>query len=378
MLYYISTADLLGKRAHAIQQMQMCQAFVQAGEQVCFVHPVGSGDATADWSNLSTYYGLTERFDVHSIPTYDDYLPERTGIVAAASAISRWLYKQAKSGGLDSDDTIYARNYYATFGFLQLRRLLPESQRPKVIVEYHQDLSARFKQRFFERVDGVVAITRALKQFLIQTHGVSPSDCLVAPDGVNMSPYETNSKEEARNEVGIPMEEDVVMYTGNLYPANGVSLLVDVADQLDAEVYVVGGMEEDIRRIKSHSSESNVTFTGFIKPPDIPSYQLAADVLVSTYTWNVRPRCSPLKLFEYMAAGRPIVSSDIPVFREVLVDGSNSLLFEPEDGDALVDAVNRILQNTEVGERLGRQARAEAEKYSWENRAERIVSFLSD
>jgi glycosyltransferase involved in cell wall biosynthesis len=85
---------------------------------------------------------------------------------------------------------------------------------------------------------------------------------------------------------------------------------------------------------------------------------------------------SPLKLFDYMAAGVAIVASDLPALREVLRHGENALLARPDDPDAFAEAVRRLLTDRELASRLGRQARADVHRYSWEARADALLGFL--
>jgi len=85
---------------------------------------------------------------------------------------------------------------------------------------------------------------------------------------------------------------------------------------------------------------------------------------------------SPLKLFDYMAAGAPIVASDLPALREVLQDNVNALLARPGDPDAFAEAVRRLLADPALASRLGAQARVDVLRYCWEARAEALLDFL--
>ena len=85
---------------------------------------------------------------------------------------------------------------------------------------------------------------------------------------------------------------------------------------------------------------------------------------------------SPLKLFDYMAAGAPIVASDLPTVREVLSDGDNALLVPPEDPAALATAIRRLLVNGGLADRLRRTAFEQVRAYTWDARAARIIEAL--
>jgi glycosyltransferase involved in cell wall biosynthesis len=85
---------------------------------------------------------------------------------------------------------------------------------------------------------------------------------------------------------------------------------------------------------------------------------------------------SPLKLFDYMAAGVPIVASDLPSLREVLRDGENALLVPPEDPAAVAKAIDRILGDPALARRLAARAREDASAYTWDERAAQLLEFL--
>ena len=87
---------------------------------------------------------------------------------------------------------------------------------------------------------------------------------------------------------------------------------------------------------------------------------------------------SPLKLFDYMAAGVPIVASDLPSLREVLRDGENALLANAGDADAFAAAVRRLLADRSLADRLGRQARIDVQQYSWDARARTLLTIFGD
>jgi glycosyltransferase involved in cell wall biosynthesis len=99
-------------------------------------------------------------------------------------------------------------------------------------------------------------------------------------------------------------------------------------------------------------------------------------VLPNTATHISARYTSPLKLFEYMAAGRPIVASDLPALREVLTDGENALLVEPGNAAQLADAIGRLLHDPELAQRLAAAAWRDVQAYSWDRRAERLEVAL--
>ena len=124
----------------------------------------------------------------------------------------------------------------------------------------------------------------------------------------------------------------------------------------------------------------NVTLTGFVPPARVPEYLAAADILVMPTTPDLAYAAftSPLKLFEYMASGRPVVASDIPVIREVLEPGVNALLYPPRDADALATAALRLVHEPGLSAVLAEQAWADVQQYGWQRRAQRILDRITE
>nr|MBA3296000.1 glycosyltransferase family 4 protein [Acidobacteriota bacterium] len=197
---------------------------------------------------------------------------------------------------------------------------------------------------------------------------------VVIPDGMRMPAAVTAAPSNR-----------VVAYAGHLYAWKGVDVLLRAVAHLPGtRALVVGGHEEeaDIGRLRALASalgiNERVTFTGHVEPSRVAALLAEAAVLVLPNPASaISTRfTSPLKLFEYMAAGRAIVASDLPAIREVLRNNENALLVEPGNVDALADGIRRVLNDGALAERLARAAFADAPQYSWGRRAERLEELL--
>ncbi len=384
----VTNARLPAEKAQGIQVMKMAEAFARQGVDVILTHPRRAqtrrmGEVHDIWA----YYGIEKSFQIKTLPSLDPVWPRalfrrpRTRLrlyvqaISYAFAVCVWLLFR-RSG---QRELIYSRDRYSLMLLTVLRRLIPTP----IFFEAHGASSglARLRRRFL----GLVVITPSLRD-LYAAAGVRPERILVAADGVDLGRSdEPIERAEARQRLGIPLDRKVVCYTGQLFAWKGVTTLVRSARHLDPDtlLLIVGGMEHHVERTKRLTEVeglANVRFEGFVAPTRVREYLAAADILVlpnsaskpisASYT-------SPLKLFEYMAARRPIVASDLPSLRAVLTPGRNAVLVAPDDPMALATGVKSVLDDATLASRLADQAFRDVRQYTWDERARRILEFVA-
>ncbi len=249
------------------------------------------------------------------------------------------------------------------------------------IARSRKDLSAKLKRlaeceaEVYAKADGLIVLTERLAD-MMRTRFQTSGRILVAPDGVDLR-------------AALPVELDAshgpVTYLGSFHHWKGVEFLIRAAaadEQL--RLCLVGGVPEPRAQLTRLATElkvlDRVQFVGPVAPPQRWRYlaQASACVLPLTRSAFGTSFTSPLKLFEYMAAARPIVASDLPAIREVLRDGKNALLVPPEDPKALAAALRRLREDQDLARRLAVQAASEVRSYTWDARGQRIVEFLHD
>ncbi|MCI0556614.1 MAG: glycosyltransferase [Anaerolineae bacterium] len=240
----------------------------------------------------------------------------------------------------------------------------------------------------------LVCITRALVNILEHDYNMrfQSDEVVIAPNGVDLERFASlPDPPTARRQIGI-REAPTVMCTGHLYAGRGADLFLSLAQSIPHAHFVwVGGRSEDIASWKQRAEDqniSNITFTGFIPNNDLPLYQAAADILLMPYRRSIMGSsgtadsasvASPMKMFEYMAAGRAIISADLPVIREVLNE-RNAVFCEPAGvgnleliiGNWRIE-IETLLEDKARRIELGKQARRDVEKFSWLAREEQVL-----
>ena len=227
----------------------------------------------------------------------------------------------------------------------------------------------------------IITISQTLADDLVGVYGAPRPSCdiVVAHDGALAGPRPGQATEHDG-----PLR---VGYFGHLYPGKGMETIAALAPLLpDLRFEVYGGTEDDLTRWRAAcASSDNLTLHGYIPHLEVAERMGECDILLAPYATQVSHFgrgdigrwMSPLKLFEYMAAERPIVTADLPVLREVVRDGETALLCPPGDVLAYVDALKRLSADPTLRARLGSAGRdlLEAE-YTWEKRARRVLKGI--
>ncbi|MEA5388442.1 glycosyltransferase family 4 protein [Haloarculaceae archaeon H-GB2-1] len=217
--------------------------------------------------------------------------------------------------------------------------------------------------------------------------GVAPEKVTVEPDAVDLEAYEPHlSKTAARNRLELDPLGTYVVYTGSLIAGKGVRTLLKACRDLPVEVLLVGGRDDEQAELVQFCDRQgieNVRFAGRVPPTSVAVYQQAADVLALPPRADVTNHrhnpdiTSPLKMFEYMAAERPIVATDLPGIRDVLTHEETALLVAPGDAEMLEQAIEHLLSNSELAASLASHARDAVASYTWDRRCERILSVVT-
>jgi glycosyltransferase involved in cell wall biosynthesis len=378
----IAPTFLPSRRANTFQVMKMAQALTELEHDVIvFVPKLETDQIQPSWGELSQHYGLRRQFNIEWLVKYSSLRGYDYGLTAV---------KHAQQWG---SDLIYTRlPQAAAFASMLGMACIYE------IHDYPHRRTGSWLLRFFLRGKGaraLVVITEALlkevaSNFDMVQCGSSGKSVpvTIAPDGVDLFRYQNfSTPEQARETLSYPGLRSSIFtagYTGHLYPGRGSDLILKIAEHLPDMVFLIaGGEKNDLDRVqeKIHSAKlDNIILTGFIPNAKLPIYQAACDVLLMPYQSHVSASSggdiakylSPMKLFEYMASGRAILSSDLPVLREIL-NTKNSMLLPPENVLSWVHAIKYLRNNTKERIELGEVALQDVRKYSWQSRASKIL-----
>ncbi len=266
--------------------------------------------------------------------------------------------------------------------FFETHELFAQSYReehPRMNLRKHHKLAALAQREEFvyRNARGLIALTPLLIEDIRKAYGVE-TPAVVAPDGVDLR--------QAQAAVSFPPHSvPWLLYLGNLHPWKGVDTLIRAMPHVrqPAELHIVGGNDARIKELRALANELDVArrvvFHGAVEPGRRFEWIHKADIclLPLTDTGLGGRYTSPLKLFEYMAVGKPIVVSDLPSMREVLSLEENALLVPSGSPEAFARAIDRLLADPALRVRLGQAARERVQDFTWQRRAETIHRFIA-
>jgi glycosyltransferase involved in cell wall biosynthesis len=233
--------------------------------------------------------------------------------------------------------------------------------------------------RVWRRAAAFVATTRGILDSFTAAHGAR-AHTRVIPNGTDVP----GDRAFPGLAAGTPPR---VVYAGQLYPWKGVDVLVRAcADVPTARLVILGGLagEADAERIRALVAECGLAerteMPGTVAPARVTDELRRAAVVVAPFlrTAMSERHTSPLKAFEAMAAGRPLVATDLPASREFLRHEENALLVPPGDAAALAAALRRVLGEPALAERVARGAWDDAPRYAWSARAEALGALFDE
>ncbi len=368
-LIYLANSRIPTEKAHGIQIMKTCEAFADQGAEVVLLTPRRFNSVKDD---PFVYYGVKRNFTIKKLPTLD--------LIFADKLLGRFPFWLATTTFL-----LAAKIYLAGKEYDALYSR--EQRAGRFFRNYHLEihrLPAKIKsghKKIWRQAKTLVTINNYLKEKLID-EGVKADKILVAPDGVDLAKFDIAlTKQEARARLELPEDKKIVLYAGHLYAWKGADILAQAARELGQDILTVfvGGLEEDVKKFQEkYGDEENILILGKKPHSQIPLYLKAADVLVlpnSAQEEISKFYTSPMKLFEYMAADRPIVASDLPSIREILNE-ENAVLVVADKSAELAETIKIALRNETAMVEVANQALEDIKKYDWAKRARKIIDFL--
>ena len=217
----------------------------------------------------------------------------------------------------------------------------------------------------------VIFITKSLQKHFKNVNFKS----IVLPDGAEIKNFKKKKlKSKIKN----------IMYVGSFFTGRGIELILKIASILKNKNFLLYGKRENDFINYKYNNLKNVKIFNLIKYNKVPSKLVNADLLLMPYALknisidtkkvDTSKFASPIKMFEYLASGKPIISSNLPVLKEILINKSNCLIAKNNSAEEWVKNINFLDRNTLLKKKIAKNGLVTAAKYSWFQRANAVVN----
>lgn len=363
---YIAKANIPSTSANSVHVMKISEAFAGICSDFSLILPKPKG-GKADINRSFLIYGVTP-FKVDTVSVASKGFGNRYGFAIKS------IWKTGKTKNVITRDPIVA--------------ILAVMLHKHTVLDLHGDLAhlcgrayrmIRWKWFRDNRNLHLVMITKGLADYYHKKYNVPLEKMTILPDG-----YTAGNFAGVENASILNTEMLNIGYCGGFLKGKGLGLIGQLAKKDSRNQYnLYGGLREDAEEETGESFPDNVFFGGYVPNARVPEILNEQDILLLP---NQRQQVcknedigmvtSPLKMFEYMASGKVIVASDIPVLREVL-DEENSYLVEADDPDKWLETVDYISSHQEEAIKKAQKALEDVKQYTWKKRAERMTALCN-
>jgi glycosyltransferase involved in cell wall biosynthesis len=386
LIFYISPSVLPTRSANSIHAVNMCEGIAQLKHRVVLFSAANISKAFDYKKVLIDFYGVSCR----NITVISYQSKGGRGIEISIALKSLWEFITFSVKG-DKPSAIISRNLYAAiiFGLFLRQKVVYETHSPE------HGYRKKFQKWLLNssKIQTVV-ISQALKNVMCRFHSVCGIRIHVFHDAARFGKLQLNNFDRKnlredlfKHTLDFDKYVNFVGYFGHLYSGRGIEIIQGIAKKnLDCVFIVYGGNEKDIECYKKYNTISNLFFMGHIPPNLVHNAMSMMDVLLMPYQKNVSiglegvdtaKWMSPMKMFEYLSVGVPIISSNLPVLREILVNRNNSILVEADNVDDWSVALRSIIRDPVLAKNLGNNAFYQYKsKHTWNNRAKNIINLL--
>lgn len=373
-LIYLFNGRLPTEKAHGVQVVRTCEAFARQGIDVDLIVPFRLNHIH---ESIFEYYGFDqpERMKIKKVGGLDlqsfDWIPSRLQFHIQNLVSLFFMITNVWKDRHDCGHVFYARDYatqwgLAFFGF-------------NFIAEIHDyRLPARrwYVDYICRHALGIVVNSEGTMRAMLGHYDIPEDRMIVAPNGVALDFFAIpETKAEAREKLGLPQDKIIVAYVGRAESAGvkkGFDLFVKAMSEItDPNVIASAiGVEPPNHSHIRHAQALHREIPLYLRAVDIVVIPLPRGTAHATTT-------SPIKLFEFLAAGKAIVASDLPSLRKYL-DEKTAVFFNPEKLKELKEKIVDLSQNSGQRAELERHALARAGEYTWEHRAKKILNFINE
>ena len=368
-IHYLATANIPSRTANSLQIIKMCEAFSVIGHDITLIVP----NLLCNNTSIKNYYDLKKNIKLYKVGAKKKNIIGTDSILTPIKIIK-------KSFNLGCD-IIITRNLFISFLLIIFKK--------KHIFEIHDDLEVSGKKLSFifkifnllnsKSILKLVFITHELKKYISKKYKYTNNNFEVLPDATDIK-VEKNFKIKKiiKKKIG---------YFGSIYHSRGIPLIIKLSKiDKNNDYFIYGGSKHDVKKINTHKSE-NLKINSQISYKEVKKLIKKMDILLMPYTkkatfsgdhGNIINFMSPMKMFDYLGSGKIILSSDIKVLKEILINNFNSILIK----DFLnVYEWKKQIDNVDFKKKkylnIKKNAILTSLKFTWKKRANKLLKKIT-
>ncbi len=378
-ILYISQSVIPSKSANSVHVMKMCEALSKLNNQVDLFCWNNKRDTLKGIKNFFKFYAVNNNFNILRLSV------ENFWIFREITTLLYIIYKIFSK----KYDLVYSRSIQISWvlSIIGIKTVLEIHSPPSVKTNY-------FLKRILRKGDlrFLILINNALKNHILENYKIHKHlEIITLPDAADDSVIKDIKKNLNRN---FQIKKNSVGYLGHLYQGRGIELIIKLAKEFpENNFYIVGGADHHIQVWKKKLNSNNIFFLGFQNQDNCNFLRHKFDYLIAPYqkkvyvhgavSENVYKKSkletskwmSPLKLFEYMEAKKPIITSNLPALKEIFVNEVDAILCDPNNFDQWKNAIFRLNKNLNLRKKISKNAYKKFKKeFTWNLRAKKLVT----
>lgn len=285
---------------------------------------------------------------------------------------------------------LHIHEYYLLFLVKRIQRAIPNV---KVIYDIHEDTpkeqGGRYIKKFGKNLGRAVQKYVEIKELSFARR----VDAVIAATPYIAAQFRNKAKviqticnfpvmeDIEHNSTAISTREKNVCYAGGLTEERGITSIVKNAKQIDGMIILAGAIDSgymhELQVTYPDVWGEKVKYKGYLKRTDIRKLYGQSVVGLCTLLWNENfYNALPVKIFEYMAAGIPVVCSDFPLWKQIVEENECGIAVNPDNEKSIIEAVNQLLSDRELAQRYGLNGkRAIIDKYNWSKEERKLLSI---
>ena len=367
-IIYVGSPELFGTGASSIHVAKMSEAFAINGHEVHLVIPINNESI----DDFYYYYDVEPIFNI--VPTLGVKRGWLRHFIHGVVSLFKLKYEY---------DFIVTRNItFAYIGSFFLRNIIIDIHHPPV------NFISKLVYKRFEKSSNIKKISFNSEGTYEETKKILKKldKYVICHNGVDIKSFKVDYDVDLiKKDFNVDVNKKVVTYVGNIYKGRGIDKIIKLSQEMkDIFFLIVGGDEHEVLRYKADivNKNKNILFTGHLLHKFIPKIYSISDIMIIPYDDNFTIKgdidasgfSSPIKIFEHLASGKPIVASDLKSINRILTNEIDSILVDPNSITSYKNAILRLINNEDIYKSISSNALNKANTQSWQRRASNIIN----